>query len=64
MVSVLVVAPDSGVASFAVIIRLVGVVIFFVVISRMHVNKVPRGGLDGLGWFGWSDWCRECGWYR
>ena len=54
-VSVLVIAPDSGVA---VIVRLVREVVFLVVIiPRMHI-KNSRGGQDGLG-RRWSGWC-EC----
>ena len=54
--SVLVVAPDSGVASFAIIVRLVRVVIFLDVIPRMHIKNV-RGRQDGLGWRRCSGWC-------
>ena len=49
MVSVLVVAPDSGVASFTVIVRLVRVMILLVGIPRMRI-KNSRGRQDGLGW--------------
>ena len=49
VVSVLVVAPDSGIATFAVIVRLVRVMILLVGIPRMHI-KNSRGRQDGLGW--------------